>query len=119
MVTLVNAPPPPFTPNIYLCSLQFFSNQQQKKPLKIGGARLKTKKGVSLFRIFWVIFLIFIAIFFVYLYRLHIEGTLGKHLLQISNEIAKIFKKNPILIWLLLSYIVIFYFGYLLGKNRK
>lgn len=44
MVTLVNATPPPFTPKIQLCSLQFFSNQRQKRAIENWGCTIEDKK---------------------------------------------------------------------------
>ncbi|PTY89209.1 hypothetical protein, partial [Heyndrickxia sporothermodurans] len=78
---------------------------------------MKAKKGVSFLRIFWVIFLIFIALFLVYLYQLHTEGLLTKKILFTVDQLAKMIKKNPILFVGLISYIIIFYLGYLVGKK--
>ncbi|MGE6256547.1 hypothetical protein ACQKCU_01365 [Heyndrickxia sporothermodurans] len=79
---------------------------------------MKAKKDISFLRLFWIIFLISIALLLVYLYKLYTDGLLIKRLLQTANNIEKMIKKNPIIFWGVISYIVVFYIGYYFGKKR-
>ncbi|MFB7304711.1 hypothetical protein [Heyndrickxia sporothermodurans] len=80
---------------------------------------MKVKKGISFLRIFWVTFLILIALFLVYLYQLYTEGLLAKKILFTVNQLTEMTKKNPILCAGLVSYIIIFFLGYSIGKKRR
>ncbi|MGV3467395.1 MAG: hypothetical protein ACO1OT_19170 [Heyndrickxia sp.] len=83
-------------------------------------AKTKSKQqSLSIFRILWIIIIVFLAIMIVYLYRLQTQGQLLNTLLKVTGSIMNFIEKDPRIGYVLLSYVPIFYFGYVMRKIQK
>jgi hypothetical protein len=84
-------------------------------------AKSKQKNEISIRRVLWIAFLLFVAVFIVYLYRLQTQGRLVAQMLKWTDAGINAAKKNPLILGGLLSYLLVFYVGYFTGlkKQRK
>jgi type VI protein secretion system component VasF len=84
-------------------------------------AKSKQKNEFSIRRVVWIAFLLFVAVFIVYLYRLQTRGQLVAQLLKWTDSGINAAKKNPYILLGILSYLLVFYGGYATGlkKQRK